>query len=272
MGSFTGEYSVSVAAHGTAMLIIKGEPNITPLTQDSYLGDIAWYHMANGLGPAEKNKSNGNQADGDGKAITLSGTTYTKGLGVHAPSELVYYLGGMGVKFTADVGADDEVGTAGSVQFIVYGDTKKLYASGAMTGSTATKKVDVDVTGVQALRLLVTQSNNNNTSDHADWADARVTYSNVSVKEKPVLMYSANVSVNRTLLRYRVPQNMGAAPFVTIRLFDLKGVLLGTLVHDRKSPGAYTLDLNDAHLGAGIYLYTVKINNFAETVRIIKSN
>lgn len=32
---------------------------------------------------------------------------YAKGLGVHAPSEIVYHLGGRGDRFTALVGIDD---------------------------------------------------------------------------------------------------------------------------------------------------------------------
>ena len=45
------------------------------------------------------------------------------------------------------VGIDDEVGTIGSVTFEVYADATKVYDSGAMTGATATKLVDVSIAG-----------------------------------------------------------------------------------------------------------------------------
>ena len=47
---------------------------------------------ANGWGPAEKDKSNGEAAAGDGKPITLNGTVYAKGLGVHAVSDIRYTM------------------------------------------------------------------------------------------------------------------------------------------------------------------------------------
>ncbi len=48
------------------------------------------------------------------------------------------------------------------------------YSSGAMSGSTATKTVDVPLSGSSELRLVVS-SNGSINSDHADWADARLT-------------------------------------------------------------------------------------------------
>jgi len=43
-----------------------------------------------------------------------------------------------------------------------------------LTGSTATKSLNVNVTGLDEL-IPAAQSNGNTNSDRADWADARVT-------------------------------------------------------------------------------------------------
>jgi hypothetical protein len=43
-----------------------------------------------------------------------------------------------------------------------------------MTGSSATKQVDVDISGASELRLVVTDGNGSKASDHADWAAARI--------------------------------------------------------------------------------------------------
>ena len=43
-----------------------------------------------------------------------------------------------------------------------------------MTGSSATKTIDVSVAGAQTLRLVVTDGGDGIASDHADWALARV--------------------------------------------------------------------------------------------------
>jgi alpha-galactosidase len=173
-GSYTGSYTANVAAHGVVMLKIVGTP--AP-PQDSYLSDLAWTYMTNGWGPAEKDMSNGETASGDGNTITLNGTTYAKGLGVHANSEIRYNLGGNYTRFTAAIGVDDEVGSNGTVVFQVWADGVKLYDSGVMNGSTATKNVDVDITGKSELTLIVTDGGDNINYDHADWANAKVTAS-----------------------------------------------------------------------------------------------
>jgi hypothetical protein len=141
---------------------------------DAYLGGIAWTAMANGWGPAERNRSNGENADGDGAAITLNGKGYAKGLGVHAPSAIRYPLGGACQTFKAEVGVDDEVGANGSITFEVWADGATLYDSGLMTGQTATKTVSVSVANRSELTLIVTDGGNGITSDHGDWANARV--------------------------------------------------------------------------------------------------
>lgn len=173
-GTFNNSYTVSVPSHGTAMLKIVGGTIAPPPVGTTYCSDLTSTYSANGWGPVEKDKSNGEQAAGDGGTITLNSTTYTKGLGCHAASEIRYNLGGVCNKFQADVGLDDEVGTNGTVVFQVYGDTTKLYDSGVMNGSTTTKVIDVDVSGRQELKLIITNGGDNVDYDHADWANARI--------------------------------------------------------------------------------------------------
>ena len=94
----------------------------------------------NGWGPFEPDRSNGEQGAADGGPLTLNGTVFAKGLGVHAASDLRYTVPAGCTTFTASVGLDDEVGSNGSVIFQVYLDgTAPEYDSGAMTGATATK-------------------------------------------------------------------------------------------------------------------------------------
>ncbi|WP_168733442.1 NPCBM/NEW2 domain-containing protein [Deinococcus sp. Arct2-2] len=130
---------------------------------------------SNGWGPIEPDRSNGQQAGGDGKPLTLNGAVYPKGYGVHAPSELKYSLAGSDnakcVRFKAQIGLDDEVGTQGSAVFQVWGDTGKLYDSGLMTGASATQQVSVDVRRQASVRLVVTDGGNGKSFDHADWVN-----------------------------------------------------------------------------------------------------
>ena len=55
-----------------------------PVDVTRYLSDLTWTSATNGWGPVEKDKSNGEQAAGDGRTITLNTVTFAKGLGAHA--------------------------------------------------------------------------------------------------------------------------------------------------------------------------------------------
>ncbi len=140
-----------------------------------YLSDIAWTSATNGWGPVERDRSNADSGAADGGTITLNGVTSAKGLGTHALSTIIYPLDGTCGQFLADVGVDDEVGANGSVSFQVLLDGASVYTSGTMTGSTATKTVDVAIppTATQ-LRLVVGNGGDNINYDHADWAGARL--------------------------------------------------------------------------------------------------
>ena len=58
----------------------------------NFLSDLSFTSATNSWGPIEKDSSNGEQAPGDGKPLTIGTQTFTKGLGVHANSEIVYTL------------------------------------------------------------------------------------------------------------------------------------------------------------------------------------
>ena len=150
-------------------------PSVTPSGSSTYLSDVNPTSATNGHGPYERDMSNGEQFTGDGHTISLNGVTYSKGLGVHAGSDITYSLNGQFKTFSAVVGVDDEVNGDGSVDFQVYTDNGvKLYDSGVMRGANAGKAINLDVSGKQSLRLVVTDGGDGNAYDHADWADARV--------------------------------------------------------------------------------------------------
>jgi len=160
-GAFSGTYSVAVPAHGLALLRVVGtEP---PLATGS-LSDRPWAYAA---GAITKNKSAG------GQALTLQGTTYASGFGVSAPAAIDFRPNRACSSFAADIGIDDDVATAGSVIFQIWGDGKKLYDSGLMTGASATKSIMVNLSGITDLRMQVV-ADDTTISDHGDWANARV--------------------------------------------------------------------------------------------------
>ncbi|MFE2476750.1 NPCBM/NEW2 domain-containing protein [Streptomyces sp. NPDC059389] len=171
----SGTISASVAPHATVVYRITPGPAPLPPAGTSDLSDLPWTGVSNGWGPVEKDRSNGEQAAGDGRTLTVGGATYAKGLGAHAAGTLTYHLGGRCTALKVDVGVDDESSRTGAVAFQVYRDTVKVADSGVVTTSDAARTLSADLTGGQTLRLVVTDGGNGIDYDHADWAAPRLT-------------------------------------------------------------------------------------------------
>lgn len=105
----------------------------------TYLSDLQWASATNGWGPVELDQSVGGQGADDGTTITLNGVTYAKGLGTNSVSQITYDLGGNYSHFLSDVGVDDHEQYDGSVVFQVFADGTKLFDSGTMVPSSATR-------------------------------------------------------------------------------------------------------------------------------------
>ena len=157
--------------YGTASTTVP----IPAPTGSPYVSDLSFVSSTNGWGPVERDTSNGEQAAGDGKPITIRGTQYAKGLGTNADSDVAFFLGGNCTRFTATVGIDDEVAPSGSVRFNVVADGKTLVTTPVLTGSSAASPIDVDVTGAKQLDLVVDDGGDGNGHDHGDWAAPQLT-------------------------------------------------------------------------------------------------
>ncbi|MFD7017054.1 beta-galactosidase [Streptomyces sp. NPDC059928] len=132
------------------------------------------FTATNGWGPVERDTSNGEDAAGDGRPMSIAGVPYAKGLGVHADGDVTVFLGGACSRFTASVGVDDETGGGGSVAFSVLADGRPVATTAVLRGRQAATPLAADVSGAQVVDLVVTDGGDGNGLDHADWADARL--------------------------------------------------------------------------------------------------
>lgn len=59
--------------------------------------------------------------------------------------------------------------------------------------------------------------------------------------------------------------------FVTLKVYDVLGRQVGTLVNEEKDPGIYRVEFNtqDYHLASGIYLYRLQAGNYVETKKMV---
>jgi beta-galactosidase len=179
-GTDIGTYRLTATAETTTPDGFASTTTATATTEAplpagyEWLSDRPFTAPVNGWGPAEKDRSNGEQGATDGNPLTIGDVVYPKGIGVHAASTVQAELGGDCTRLRADVGVDDETGSAGSVTFEVWGDGTRLAQTGVRTGADPAQRLDVDVTGVRSLELRVTDGGNGNGNDHADWAAARL--------------------------------------------------------------------------------------------------
>jgi alpha-galactosidase len=184
-GTAPGSYQLTITANymwddGTRPASVQTDAVVLvaapPPSGSTPLSDVTWVSAANGWGPAEKDMSNGETAAGDGHPITIRGHVYPKGLGVHATSDIVYYLGGNCSSLTSDVGIDDETNGNGEVTFQIFAGDTKIADSGAVTGTSPAKTLTADLTGATWLRLHV-DPDGANTYDHSDWGGPVLTCS-----------------------------------------------------------------------------------------------
>jgi len=109
--------------------------------------------------------------------IKIRGTTFEKGLGTHANSEIIYRLNPAdGWKyFTAYAGIDDiAADSPGTVKFMVYVDGKLVYQTDTVTSRFRAIPVWANIEGAKELKLVVNDSDDGVEGDIADWADANI--------------------------------------------------------------------------------------------------
>ncbi|WP_082618134.1 endo-alpha-N-acetylgalactosaminidase family protein [Oerskovia sp. Root22] len=147
---------------------------VPPNGGENWVSDLPFVSTTNGWGPVERDLSNGEQGEKDGKPLSLRGVVHEKGLGTHANSSVRVFLAAQCDAFTATVGVDDVQGTKGTVQFKVVGDGTQLAQTEVLKGGGKTVDLDVPVTGVRYLDLIVTDGGDGNGNDHADWGSAKV--------------------------------------------------------------------------------------------------
>ncbi|HEY5535566.1 MAG TPA: M20/M25/M40 family metallo-hydrolase [Ignavibacteria bacterium] len=68
-----------------------------------------------------------------------------------------------------------------------------------------------------------------------------------------------------TKINYAVPR----AEFVTIKIFDILGREVSTLINGKLEAGFYTFDFDASSLSSGVYLYKMNAGSFEKTMRMV---
>ena len=68
-----------------------------------------------------------------------------------------------------------------------------------------------------------------------------------------------------TLMKYQIPE----LSFVTIKVFDVLGSKIVTLVNEEKQAGSYEVEFDATSLPSGIYFYRLQAGSFVETKKMV---
>jgi hypothetical protein len=68
-----------------------------------------------------------------------------------------------------------------------------------------------------------------------------------------------------TMIEYYIPENS----FVTLKVFDILGNEVATLVNEIKNPGNYEVEFSAAGLPSGVYFYSLQAGDFVQTKKMI---
>jgi photosystem II stability/assembly factor-like uncharacterized protein len=107
------------------------------------------------------------------------------------------------------------------------------------------------------------------TPEKGIWARPR--FDVVAVKEG-TFPYKYELSQNfpnpfnpTTKISYQIPE----ISFVTLKVYDILGNEVATLVNDEKAAGKYEADFNAKNLSSGIYFYRLQAGNFIRTFKMV---
>jgi hypothetical protein len=68
-----------------------------------------------------------------------------------------------------------------------------------------------------------------------------------------------------TVIRYQIPVNV----FVTLKVYDVLGSKVATLVNEEKTAGSYEVIFDASGLSSGVYYYTLSTGNFVQTNKML---
>jgi len=110
----------------------------------------------------------------EGKAISVGGNKYARGLGVHSDSKISFPLNGKFTTFHVIPGPDDA--HQGTLEMEILVDGKTVFSTGKVSSrSYEAKAVEIPVSGAKELTLVLTDGGDGAGGDHTSWADAYLT-------------------------------------------------------------------------------------------------
>jgi alpha-L-fucosidase 2 len=138
-----------------ATFVLAQVPDVTLRLRDAKSASCGW-------GTAHDDRSV------DGHALMVGETLAERGIGTHAPAELVFSIPANMHWLTGWFGVAAESGANGSIALEVFVDGAKIHATALQKGKAAPVWFACELTGRSELKLVVTDGGDGNGADHAN--------------------------------------------------------------------------------------------------------
>ncbi len=87
----------------------------------------------------------------------------------------------------------------------------------------------------------------------------------IIVKEFELFQNYPNPFNPTSTIKYQIPE----LDFVTLKVYDVLGNEIATLVNEEKPAGTYEVEYKGSGLPSGIYFYRLQANTFVETKKMV---
>jgi len=258
-----------------SITITVGTP---PSCTNSYLGNTWTYAYAEWGGSPKID------TDIDGGPIQINGTSYSKGIGTHAYSEIIYDLGlnHPFQTFKADVGRDQDAYTCGcgtqDMVFKVLNNATNAVLAGPVTKGNyqSATALNVNISNVRYLKLQVDiGSDGHNWGDQANWANARLVCPNSNrigsinpLLEEEQENTDLKIIPNPVNDIFKLELNLSEKSLIEIEIYNSIGKLIKSK-SEEGNIGLNTFSMNSDGLIPGQYLVKLFNGVFVKTKKII---
>lgn len=155
--SIAGVLAVVVTIMASSLVV----PTASRIENGVWLSEFDALYSHQGWGTLNKN------LNANAQALKARGAYYPVGLGVHAPSKVRYRIPSNYTHIVGQASLDD-LGKDGKVKFVIKLDSKEVWNSGPITGSSDVASFKINLNGARQLELYVDELGDKN-FDHANW-------------------------------------------------------------------------------------------------------
>jgi len=265
--NYSFSYSIASDKHGYLYVTgsySNGSAKVNARVMRRPIGGGVWVPDTNGLGASVNYLSNLGP-DKNGNMMGIAGSSlYRLSNGtwgtVPLPSRAAdnfYYIDNFSVDSSGAIFASfSNYSGGGGIYFTTDGGTSWTYAG--LDSLTVTQLISYgDTTYVSTTNgLYIVTRNSVGTGVRASTALPEV----FTLDQNYPNPFNPTTSIRFTI---------GNAQFVSLKIYDVLGREVSTLINGKLNPGSYTLPWNASNFSSGVYFYRLKTGNFVETKKMV---